>query len=233
MKVTWMTRLMRISLAALLFTAASLPATLAPAASEPAQRQAQAGQKKRLVVMDFEYGTSNSYYSSYRGVGAAKGISEMLINELVNNGTYTVVDRSKLEQVLRQKNRVASVDAATAAEIGKELGVDAVLIGTITRFNVDKQSGGGGGFMGIGGSSSKTKANVQIDARLISTTTGDILATAKGIGEADQSESSVSVRGISGSSSSGSNEDDLLSTAVQKAVAQMVIKLSEVSTKIP
>ncbi len=46
--------------------------------------------------MDFDYGTTNSYYTSYRRVGAAKGISELLINELVNNGTYTVVDRSKL-----------------------------------------------------------------------------------------------------------------------------------------
>lgn len=230
MKVTWMSRLMRISLVALMLTVASLPATLAPAASEPAVRQAQAAQKKRIVVMDFDYGTTNSYYSSYRGVGAAKGISELLVNELVNNGTYTVVDRSKLEQVLRQQNRSGAVDAATAAEIGKQLGVDAVLIGTITRFNIDKQSGGGG-FMGVGGSSSKTKATVQIDVRLISTTSGDILATARAVGEADQSDSSISIRGMGGSSSS-SNEDALLSAAVDKAVSQMVTKLAEASGKI-
>ena len=230
MKITWMSRLTRISIAALLLAGTSLPATLTPAASEPAMRQAQAGQKKRIVVMDFDYGTTNSYYSSYRGVGAARGISELLINELVNNGTYTVVDRSKLEQALRQQNRSGAVDASTAAEIGKQLGVDAVLIGTITRFNIDKQSGGGG-FMGVGGSSSKTKASVQIDVRLISTASGDILATARATGEADQSENSISVRGVSGSSNS-SNEDALLSAAVDKAVSQMVTKLAEVSEKI-
>ena len=69
----------------------SVNATATPATTQPATQLAQATAKKRLVVMDFDYGTTNSYYTSYRGVGAAKGISELLINELVNNGTYTVV----------------------------------------------------------------------------------------------------------------------------------------------
>ena len=34
------------------------------------------------------------------------------------------VDRSKLEQLLKQQNRSGTMDAGTAAEIGKELGVD-------------------------------------------------------------------------------------------------------------
>jgi curli biogenesis system outer membrane secretion channel CsgG len=98
MKTTPMSRLASISLATLMLAGVSVNAIATPVSTQPAILQAQA-QKKRLVVMDFDYGTTNSYYSSYRGVGAAKGISELLINELVNNGTYTVVDRSKLEQV--------------------------------------------------------------------------------------------------------------------------------------
>ncbi len=231
MKTTPMSRLTSISLAALMLAGVSVSAIATPAITQSATLQtAQATAKKRLVVMDFDYGTTNSYYSSYRGVGAAKGISELLINELVNNGTYTVVDRSKLEQVLKQQNRTGAIDAGTAAEIGKQLGVDAVLIGTITKFNVDKQSGGGS-FMGIGGGSSKTKAIVQIDVRLIGTASGDILATAKAVGEADQSDSNISVMGIGGSSSSN-NEDSLLSAAVDKAVSQMVTKLAEISKKL-
>ncbi|HBK96211.1 MAG TPA: penicillin-binding protein activator LpoB [Microcoleaceae bacterium UBA10368] len=230
MKTTQMSRLTSISLAALMLAGLCVSAIATPATTQPPIFQAQATAKKRLVVMDFDYGTTNSYYSSYRGVGAAKGISELLINELVNNGTYTVVDRSKLEQVLKQQNRSGSMDIGTATEIGKQLGVDAVLIGTITKFNVDKQSGGGS-FMGIGGGSNKTKAIVQIDLRLIGTASGDILATAKAVGEANQSDSNISVMGIGGSSSS-SNEDTLLSAAVDKAVSQMVTKLAEVSKKL-
>ena len=230
MKTTTISRLTSISLATLMLAGVSVNATATPATTQPATQLAQATAKKRLVVMDFDYGTTNSYYTSYRGVGAAKGISELLINELVNNGTYTVVDRSKLEQVLKQQNRSGTMDAGTAAEIGKELGVDAVLIGTITKFNIDKQSGGGS-FMGIGAGSQKTKATVQIDVRLIGTASGDILATAKAVGEADQSDSNISVRGIS-SNSGSENEDTLLSAAVDKAVSQMVTKLAEVSKKL-
>ncbi|MEG4502777.1 LPS assembly lipoprotein LptE [Microcoleus sp. F6_B4] len=230
MKTTTRSRLTGISLATLMLVGVSVNATATPATTQPPTQLAQATAKKRLVVMDFEYGPTNSYYTSYRGVGAAKGISELLINELVNNGTYTVVDRSKLEQVLKQQNRSGAMDAGTAAEIGKQLGVDAVLIGTITKFNIDKQSGGGS-FMGIGGGSQKTKATVQIDVRLIGTASGDILATAKAVGEADQSDSNISVRGIS-SNSGSSNEDSLLSAAVDKAVSQMVTKLAEVSNKL-
>ena len=231
MKTTQMSRLTSISLAALMLAGLCVSAIATPATTQPPIFQAQATAKKRLVVMDFDYGTTNSYYSSYRGVGAAKGISELLINELVNNGTYTVVDRSKLEQVLKQQNRTGAMDVGTATEIGKQLGVDAVLIGTITKFNVDKQSGGGS-FMGIGGGSNKTKAIVQIDLRLIGTASGDILATAKAVGEANQSDSNISVMGIGGSSST-SNEDTLLSAAVDKAVGQMVTKLAEVAKKLP
>ena len=231
MKTTTISRLTSISLATLMLGGVSVNAIATPTTTTPAVQLVQATAKKRLVVMDFDYGTTNSYYTSYRGVGAAKGISELLINELVNNGTYTVVDRSKLEQVLKQENRSGTMDAGTAAEIGKKLGVDAVVIGTITKFNIDKQSGGGS-FMGIGGGSQKTKATVQIDVRLIGTASGDILATAKAVGEADQSDSNFSVRGIGGNSGS-SNEDGLLSAAVDKAVSQMVTKLAEVSKKLP
>jgi curli biogenesis system outer membrane secretion channel CsgG len=230
MKTTTISRLTSISLATLMLAGVSVSATATPATTQPATQLTQATAKKRLVVMDFDYGTTNSYYTSYRGVGAAKGISELLINELVNNGTYTVVDRSKLEQLLKQQNRSGTIDAGTAAEIGKQLGVDAVLIGTITKFNIDKQSSGGS-FLGIGGGSEKTKATVQIDVRLIGTASGDILATAKAVGEADQSDSNISVRGISGNSGS-SNEDTLLSAAVDKAVSQMVTKLAEISKKL-
>jgi curli biogenesis system outer membrane secretion channel CsgG len=230
MKRTTISRLTSISLATLMLAGVSVNATATPATTQPATQLAQATAKKRLVVMDFDYGTTNSYYTSYRGVGAAKGISELLINELVNNGTYTVVDRSKLEQLLKEQNRSGRMDVGTAAEIGKELGVDAVLIGTITKFNIDKQSGGRS-FMGIGVDSQKTKATVQIDVRLIGTASGDILATAKAVGEADQSDSNISVRGISGNSGSN-NEDTLLSAAVDKAVSQMVTKLAEISKKL-
>jgi Curli production assembly/transport component CsgG len=67
---------------------------------------------------------------------------------------------------------------------------------------------------------------------LIGTASGEILATAKAVGEADQSDSNISIRGISGNWGRN-NEDTLLSAAVDKAVGQMVTKLAEVAKKLP
>jgi hypothetical protein len=67
--------------------------------------------------------------------------------------------------------------------------------------------------------------------RLIGTASGDILATAKAVGEADQRDSNISVSGISGNSGSN-NEHTLLMAAVDKAVSQMVTKLAEISKKL-
>lgn len=234
MKTPIVSRWLRVSLGVLFLSSVASVSVIVPAiANPPTLAQTPASAKKRLVIMDFDYGSTgvnSGYWSTYGGVGAAKGISELLINELVNNGTYTVVDRSRLEQLLKKRNITGPIDTATAVEVGKELGVDAVVIGTVTRFNIEKKSGGGGLF-GVGGSSEQTKAYVQIDSRLISTKTGDILGTARGVGESSQGGGSVSIRGVSGSSS-GSNEDNLMSQAVDKAVAQLVTKMAEISKQI-
>jgi hypothetical protein len=71
MKTTTISRLTSISLATLMLAGVSVNAIATPATTQPASQLAQATAKKRLVVMDFDYGTTNSYYTSYRGVGAA------------------------------------------------------------------------------------------------------------------------------------------------------------------
>lgn len=234
MKSNPMSPVVGLSVGFLLLTSLSTPIVVVPAiASQPQIAQNAATSRKRIVIMDFDYGSTgvnSNYWNAYRGVGAAKGISEILINELVNDGTYTVVDRSRLEQALKARNVTGPIDVSTAVEVGKELGVDAVIVGTVTRFNLERQSGGGGLF-GVGARSEKTTASVQIDARIISTATGDILATARGTGEADESNSNISVMGIGGGTS-GTNEDNLLSAAVDRSIAQLVTKLAESADRL-
>ena len=72
----------------------------------------------------------------------------------------------------------------TAAQIGKLLGVDAIIVGSITQFGrddksrgVDGRAFGGLGRYGLGGvKQNEAKAVVAISARLIDTSTGEILA---------------------------------------------------------
>jgi curli biogenesis system outer membrane secretion channel CsgG len=158
----------------------------------------QAPSKRRIAVLDFDYATVHQWvydiFGSDQDIG--KGIADMLVTNLVRNGTYSVIERKQLDQVLREQNFQQSgrADPSSAVQLARILGVDAIIIGSITQFGRDdKKLGVGGagvhvGGIGIGGFGKKSaKAVVQIDARIVSTTTAEILGVATGHGESKRS----------------------------------------------
>jgi curli biogenesis system outer membrane secretion channel CsgG len=184
-----------VVVASLLFTAAILPAQ----------------QKKRVAVMNFDYATVQSSVSAIFGTNQdiGKGIADLLVDKLVNDGTYSVIERKMLDKIIAEQNFSNSdrADATSAAKIGKILGVDAIIIGSITQFGRDdkKTSVGGGGLGGVTGrfglggvSKSDSKAVVAITARMVSTDTAEILASSTGKGESSRSGTSLIGAGGSG-----------------------------------
>jgi len=81
-------------------------------------------------------------------VGA--GISDLIVKGLVRDGTYTVVERSALDAVLAEQNFSNSdrANSSTAAQIGKVLGVDAIILGSVTQFGTEKKGTSIGGLAG-------------------------------------------------------------------------------------
>ena len=132
--------------------------------------------KPRIAVMSFENNSTFSYWGDNLGSAAA----DELITQLVRAGTFTVVERAQVNAILEEQHFGLSgaVDASTAAEIGKILGVQAVLMGSITQFSVDRRSAGVGALR-----VSYTEAESRMDVRLVSTTTAEILAIAEGQGK--------------------------------------------------
>jgi curli biogenesis system outer membrane secretion channel CsgG len=219
-----------------IWTIAAIP-MLAIAADSPdgiTLAQSPNAAKKRIAVLDFDSGavSGNPFAAGFLNQGASKGVSDLLVNKLVESGNYRVIERSRIDQILQEQNLGDSgrVDPDTAARIGKLLGVEVVVVGSITQFNVERRTSGGGLF-GIGSNTTTGNAVVQLSARLIDTETGEILATANGKGDADQSNTSVSVFGIGGGSSN-SNEDTLLRLAADKAVNQVVTAIAGASSKL-
>ena len=135
----------------------TLPLTLSLlAAIAPAQDATPppAAPRKRVAVMNFDYGTVRTYsqaiFGSDQDIG--KGISDMLVTRLVQDGKYSVIERNALDKILTEQNFSNSdrADSTTAAKIGRILGVDAIIIGSITQFGRDDQhtNVGGGGYGG-------------------------------------------------------------------------------------
>ena len=146
--------------------------------------------KKRVAIHNFEYGTVQRWWEGNWDVG--KGVSDLIVTQLVKDGTYSVVERKLLDDILKEQEFSNSerADPKTAARIGKVLGVNAIIVGSITRFGFDDKSfklgavGGSIGGFGLGGfGKKKSKAIVVVDARIVDTTTGEILAVATGKGE--------------------------------------------------
>lgn len=176
---------------------------LALLAVSPAIAQAQqAPRKKRVAILDFDYGTVRSYVAGLFGtdVDVGKGISDLLVKHLVQDGTYSVIERKMLDKILAEQNFSNSdrANPSTAAQLGKVLGVDAIIVGTITQFGGEdknvKVGGGGGGWggFGVGGFGRKSsKAIVTVDARVIDIDTAEILAVADGKGESKRSSTSL------------------------------------------
>lgn len=188
--------------------------------------------RPRVAVLDFDFSSLSNQYSI---PNASRGVSDVLVDRLVKDGTFSVIERSRLDAVLAEQNLGQSgrLDANTAAQVGRILGVDAVIIGSVTQFDVSvRRSGGGaplltpfGSFpLSVGAESVDADANVQLNVRLVSTSTGEILAVVEGRGNSSQSDSTVTVAGFGGGSVT-SNEEKLLVLATQQAVDQVASQL--------
>ena len=74
-------------------------------------------QKKRVAIVDFDFGTVQQWWGGNWDIG--KGIADMVVNELVNDGTYSVIERKKMDLVMAEQNFPNSdrADASTAAKV--------------------------------------------------------------------------------------------------------------------
>jgi TolB-like protein len=137
--------------------APSTPAPLQPAATQtpPAPTEPApstlVGERLSIAVLPFES----------KGIGRELGqidLLDKLVTGFVNLNRFKVIERAQLEKILEEQKLGMSgiLDASTAAQIGKGIGVDGVVCGSITQ----------------GGNA------VTIDARLIDTETAAII-TAK------------------------------------------------------
>ena len=237
---------------ALAFCLAALAAPALGAQEAPAPAPAATSARRRVAVLDFDYGTVHSYVTDIWGsdVDIGKGIASMLLTELVQNGAYVVIERTQVDRILNEQNlqQEGRADASTAAKLGRLLGVDAIIIGSITQFGRDdKKLGVGGGKIGfhgigLGGFGKKSsKATVAIDARVVNIGTGEILAVAQGKGESKRSGLTLAGAGGGGGGvlggvldmSSSDFGSTILGEATRAAVTDLVTALAAAAPKIP
>jgi curli biogenesis system outer membrane secretion channel CsgG len=211
-------------------------------------------QKKRVAVMNFDYSTVQGGIAAIFGTNqdVGKGVADLIVEKMVNAGTYSVVERKALDKILSEQNFSNSdrVDAATATKLGKLLGADAIILGSITQFGRDDKSTSIGGSavgdrlskFGLGGvGQKKSKAVVGLSARLVNVNTGEIVAVASGKGESSRSGASlIGAGGGTGAAAAGALDmrstnfaNTVLGEAVNAAVENLSVQLNAGAAKLP
>ena len=167
------------------------------------------GPKKRIAVARFD--ASGAIDGQYPGWNIGDGLAAQLTTALLNSGHFIVVERGELAGVLREQEMAAQkiVSKETATQIGRLLGAQFLVRGSVTEFS---QSAGGGGVRagvgtgifgggpfggilgggGLGGALGlqTTHGVVAMDLRLIDTTTGQVL-------QSQRAEAKLEQRGVS------------------------------------
>jgi curli biogenesis system outer membrane secretion channel CsgG len=211
-------------------------------------------QKRSVAVMDFDYATVQSGVAAIFGTNqdVGKGLADLIVEKLVKSGTYRVIERKAIQKILAEQNFSNSdrVDPNSAAKIGRLLGADAIIMGSITQFGRDdKETNVGGNVIGgrlsrygIGGVGRRnSKAVVGLTARMVSVDTGEILGVAAGKGESTRS--GTSLLGGGGAAGAAANAaldmtstnfaNTVLGEAVNAASGQLVNELNAASARIP
>lgn len=180
------------------------------------------GGKPTIGVAEFK---NESGAGWWRG-GVGWELAGMLSNELAATGKFRLVERSKLESVMEEQNLAASgrVKSGTGAKIGQLTGAQYLVMGTVTAYEEDVASTGGGvSFKGISLGGKKENAYLAVDIRVVNTETGEVdyVRTIEGNAKGGGVAVGYSRNGIGGSLASEK------STPAGKAIRAAVVLTSD------
>lgn len=148
-----------------------------------------ADEKVRIAVVDFDTeALQGSWRYSWNWTNLARAAADNLASQLVKTGKFRVIERQQLDKVLSEQNLGESgrVDPSTAARIGKILGVQLIVVGAVTEFEIKEQGGRipqiGKWKWGSGVGATIVTGKCALTARLVDTTTAEILGAYDGKG---------------------------------------------------
>src|SRR5579864_3087056 len=139
---------------------------------------AHAQEPKRLVaVLDFDSRPVDanvaSIYGSSQDVG--HGVAVLLTEKLLKDGRYRVIERKTMDNMLAEQNIPINLqkDPAALAKVGRLLGLDAVIVGSVTKF--DRKEIHPDTLSMARLKKSEFKEDLALSAFLVDTRTGEIL----------------------------------------------------------
>lgn len=188
-------------------------------------------EKYKIAVLPFDDGSIKGNERWWRedwDLGA--GVSDEFVTALMDTQKFRLIEREQIDKVLQEQDFGAAgrVDSRSAAKIGKILGVQFLVMGRVTEFTNKSQSGAVGlGKKGVGLGVKTSTARVTIDARLVNTTTAEIIASVTGKGEKKQTNMGLVVNWNAIAMGSDEFKKTNIGLALRKAVVSASQQLAE------
>jgi curli biogenesis system outer membrane secretion channel CsgG len=187
-------------------------------ATVPAVTSAAKSDKPRVAVLEFKNKADNQWWYS----GGAEAAQDVFVTELFKSGKFRVMEREQLAALMQEKNLTLSgdVDPSTAIKVGKLLGVNYLLTGAVTEYGVTDKSAHGSGIGRLPGfSAGKRNFVAAMNARLIDTSTGEIVWADEA--RAEESSVKVSVGGFGGGADDQRMFDKVMKPVIQQLTASL------------
>jgi curli biogenesis system outer membrane secretion channel CsgG len=203
----------------------------------PAHIQAQGRIKVAIYPFDQSTVQANIQKEIGGNINYGQVASDSLVAELTQQAD--VVNRDQMKRILEEQGRRydENFDRSQTNEVGKLLGVDAIITGSITSLSAEQQTGGGvskiiGTFHKsapkMDDNSTTVKVQVEVFVEAISTVTGKTVASAKGVGVIKKTTASkLTVNNQTSGNNTGSKSGfdpyvrDALAAAVKNAAGQL------------
>lgn len=177
------------------------------------------GPRRRIGVVDFE--NKSGYGQGRLGTAA----SDVLVTELAKTGKFVVVERDKLNKIFEEQKLQASgaIDPRTAVQVGKILGLSAMVTGSVSEAGVKKE-----GSDYLLASSKRQIAEVVVDIRVVDVETGQVIYADSGSGSAKAQKRAV--LGLGGRSG---YDETLEGKALRAAIVQFTDNITSQVNKKP
>jgi curli biogenesis system outer membrane secretion channel CsgG len=192
-------------------------------ASKPSDPFPNTGLKKRLAVLPF---ATQVETQGWRGASAVA--ADILTSSLFETQRFIMVERREMEKVLTEQEllELGPIDPQKAAQKGKILGVQALVLGAITQMGLRRIE------LPI---ANRTVADVAVDIRLVDTTTGEIFQAVTGVGQETVMGASFPIPriGLDPTIQQSAERDALLQKALRKALNDVAPKLVRQMQPVP
>lgn len=185
--------------------------------------------KQSIAVMKFTVSAGSGYnYWHSASWDLGSGMAEMTTTALVEAGKFKVLERQQIEGVLGEQDLGDSgrVNPATAAKIGKILGAQYLLYGTVDEFEYSKAGEGGGVRIGvIRVRAGEARAHIGMDIRVVDAVTGEIVFSTRSTADASRGGFKVGYSGSDFGADMGTFQKTPLGEATRQAIENAIAKM--------